>query len=270
MEAFLHNPVVQGAIAPFAVGLIIAAVLGRARLGGLAPPAAFCVAVALVEGLAFTPLTATRKIVLLALIAPVAGIAIDVAARANRAVVAVAGVLCGALTVWAFWSVLRQKPLADAALLGGVAAVFVAWLVASMMTLGGRPVRAGAAALILGLGAGVAAILGASAKLGLFGLAVSAGAGGYVLWQMVTRSPIAAGATLTLPAAVAGGLLAAGAMFLAQLPWYALIPLGLVPLAVRLPAPNRPWLQAPVVSAYGLAVAVVAFVLTWRTGAPPG
>jgi hypothetical protein len=269
MEGFLGHPGVQGGIAPFVVGLVVAAVLGRARLGGLAVPAAFCVAVALIEGLTFTPLTATRKIVLLGLAALLAGIAIDFEAKVNRTLAMLVAVVCGALTVWVFWSVLRQKPPADAALLGGLAAAFVAWLVVATMTLAGEPVRAGAAALILGLGAGIAAILGASAKLGLFGIAVGAGAGGYLLWQMVTNRTIPAGATLTLSAAVTAGLLAAGAMFLAQLPWYALIPLALIPLAVRLPAPRRPWLQAIIVSAYGFAVAVVAFVLTWRAP-PPG
>ncbi len=77
MEEFLGNPAVQGGVAPFVVGLIVVAILGRAKLGGLAVVAAFAVCVHLASGLTFTPLTALRKVVLLGLIAPVVGIAID-------------------------------------------------------------------------------------------------------------------------------------------------------------------------------------------------
>jgi hypothetical protein len=271
MEDFLGNPAVQGGVAPFVVGLIVVAILGRAKLGGLAVVAALAVCVHLASGLTFTPLTALRKLVLLSLVAPVVGIAIDFVLRTGRTLTAVIAGACGALTVWVFWSVLQQKPAAEAALLGGGTAVFTAWVVAWTMDLAGQPVRAGAAALMLGLGAGIAAILGASALLGLYGIAIGAGAGAFLLVQMLTGRRIAAGATLALSASLAAGLVAAAALVLAQLPWYALLPLGMIPLAARLPASDRlpVWAQAFIVSAYGLAAAVVAFVLTWRA-APPG
>jgi hypothetical protein len=129
-------------------------------------------------------------------------------------------------------------------------------------------VRAGAAALGLGLGAGMAAILGASATYGLYGIAIGAGAGAFLLVPMLTNRKTAAGATLTLPAAVGATLFAAGAVLLAKLAWYALVPLVLVPLAVRLPAPERApvWVQAIVLSAYALAAAAVSWVLAWKLG----
>lgn len=265
MEAFLGNPAVQAGVAPFVIGLIVAAVLGRTRLGGLAVVAAFAVCVALVSGLAFAPLTALRKLVLLALVASAAGIVVDFALGTGRTLTAVTAAACGALAVWVFWSVLQQKPSAEALLFGGGAAVFVAWVVAWMMDLASRPVRAGAAALMLGLGAGSSAILAASALLGQYGIAIGAGAGGFLLVQMLTGRRLAAGATLTLSASVAAGLVAAAAFVLAQLPWYALVALGAIPLMVRLPASDRlpVWVQAFVVSAYGLAAAVVACVLAW-------
>jgi hypothetical protein len=133
-------------------------------------------------------------------------------------------------------------------------------------------VRAGAAALMLGLGAGVSAILGASALLGLYGIAIGAGAGAFLLVQMLTGRRIAAGATFTLSASLAAGLVAVAALVLAELPWSALVVLGLIPLAARLPASDRlpVWAQAFLVSAYGFAVAFAAFVLTWRAAPPPG
>lgn len=272
MEAFLAHPAVQGGVAPFIVGVVVVAIFAKAKLAGLAVTAGFAVAVVLAGGFAFTPLTATRKVVLLGLLAPLAGIVLDFALKGSRALNVAIAVACGALTVWVFWSVLGQKPVAEALLLGGGLALFVAWLVASTLELAGEPVRAGAAALMLGLGAGVSAILGASAVLGIYGIAIGAGAGAFLLAQMVIGRKLAAGATLTLSAAVAAGLVAAAALVLAQLPWYALIVLGAIPLAARLPASDRMpvWAQAFVVSAYGFAVAFVAFVLTWGAASPPG
>lgn len=271
MEAFLANPAVQGGLAPFVVGLIVAAILAKAKLGGLAVTAGFAVAIALASGLVFSPLTAVRKVALLGLLAPAAGIAVDFALRRGRTLTVLLALACGALTAWAFWSVLRQKPVGEALLLGGGLAVFVAWLVGSMLALAVQPVRAGAAALMLGLGTGVSAILGASALLGLYGIAIGAGAGAFVLVQMLTGRRLAAGATLTLSASLAAGLVAAAALVLAQLPWYGLVVLGFIPLAARLPASDRlpVWAQALLVSGYGFATASVAFVLTWQAP-PPG
>ena len=270
MEGFLGHPAVQGGVAPFVVGLVVVAILAKAKLGGLAVVAAFAVCVHLASGLTFTPLTSLRKLVLLGLVAPLVGIAVDFVLRTGRTLTAVIAAACGALTVWVFWSVLQQKPAPEALLLGGGTAVFVAWVVGWTMDVGGQPVRAGAASLMLGLGAGISAILGASALLGLYGIAIGVGAGAFLLVQMLTGRRIAAGATFTLSASLAAGLVAAAALVLAQLPWYALLALGLVPLAARLTASDRlpVWAQAFIVSAYGLAVAVIAFVLTWWTPPP--
>ena len=272
MEAFLAHPAVQGGVAPFVVGLIVVVILAKAKLAGLAVTAGFAVAVALASGFAFTPLTATRKVILLGLLAPLVGIVMDFALKRGRTLTVVVALACGALAVWVFWSVLRQRPAGEALLVGGGMAVFVAWLVGSTLELAGQPVRAGAAALMLGLGTGVSAILGASALLGLYGIAIGAGAGAFLLAQMLTGRKIAAGATLTLSASVAAGLVGAAALVLAQLPWYALLVLGAIPLAARLPASDRMpvWAQAFIVSAYGFAVALVAFLLTWRSAPPSG
>ena len=166
---------------------------------------------------------------------------------------------------------LRQKPVGEALLVGGGAALFVAWLVGSTLELADQPVRASATALMLGLGAGISAILGASALLGLYGIAIGAGAAAFVLAQMLTGRKIAGGATLTLSASVAAGLVAAAALVLAQLPSYGLVVLGFIPLAVRLPVPERlpVWVQALLASSYGFAAVSVAFVLTWQAP-PPG
>src|SRR5207245_11083394 len=81
MQEMLANPAVQGGLAPFVAALIVAALLAPFRLGGLAVVAAFATAVYFIAGFTFAPLTATRKIILLGLAAPLAGIVIDFAFR---------------------------------------------------------------------------------------------------------------------------------------------------------------------------------------------
>jgi hypothetical protein len=272
MEGFLSHPAFQGGVAPFVAGLIVVAILGKAKLAGLAIVVAFAVCVHLASGITFTPLTAVRKVVLLGLVAPAVGVAIDFVLRTGRTLTTAVALAFGALTLWTFWSVLQQGSVAEAVLLGGGTAIFVAWVVAWTMDLAGQPVRAGAAALMLGLGAGISAILGASALLGIYGIAIGAGAGAFLLVQMLTGRRLAAGATLTVSASVAAGLVAVAALVLAQLPWYALVALGLIPLAVRLPGSDRlpVWAQAFVFSAYGFAVAAVAVVMTGYASPPPG
>lgn len=243
------------------------------RLAGLAAVAGFATAVYLISGFGFTPLNATNKIVLLGFAATVVGVLVDFAFKPTRlghAVLAAAG---GAAAVWAFMSVLQQKELTQALLVGGGIALFVAWLVAAGLAQAGHSVRAGATGLGLGLGGGVACILGASAKFGSYALALGAASAAFVLWQMVTGKRIHAGATLTLSTTVTAGLLLAGTMILAQLPWYSLAVFAFVPLATLLPLPEKSpvYLQAIVASVYALAVAAGACALAWQSsGGTPG
>src|SRR2546428_9015590 len=84
MQEVLPHPAVQGGLAPFVGALIVAALFVPLRLGGLAVVAAFATAVYFIAGFTFEPLTATRKIILLGLAAPLAGIVIDFAFRPTR------------------------------------------------------------------------------------------------------------------------------------------------------------------------------------------
>lgn len=263
---FFDHPAVHGGVAPFFVALVVSLALGPLRLGGLAVIAAFLTGMYFVSGLQFTPLTATRKIVLLAIAAPAVGVLADFAFRPTRAGAALLALCAGAGALWAFWPVLAQKPPAQAWLLGASAAAALAFMVGfAQLQLAADSIRAGAAALGLGLGAGIAAIIGASASYGLYGIALGAGAGGFLLPQMIRGKRSFAGATFTLTSMLLGGLVAAGAMILASVPWYSLLVLALVPVAARLPGPEKApiWLQAVLFSLYGFVVAGLACVLAW-------
>ncbi len=246
----------------------MAALLQRVRLGGLSIVAAFATVVYLVAGFNFTPLTATRKIVLLGLASPLVGILADFLFRPTRLGAVVLALAGAAASLWVFLPALSQKSELSAWLLGGAAAAAVAFMIgSSQLYLSDHPVRAGAAGLGLGLGVGAASMLTASATYGLYGIALGAGAGAFLLVQILTGRKIFAGTLFMLPAALIAGLVACGAMILAQLPWYSLAVLALVPLGARLPVSDTTpvWLQAVLLSLCTLSIAGAACVLAWRS-----
>ena len=267
MQDLLNHPAVQGSLAPLVVGLLVGVLFAPVRLAGLAAIAGFVVTVYLVGDLGFEPRTAKGKIVLIGLIAAGAGVCVDFAFKPTRLAGIVLGVLFGVAAAWVFWGVLAQKPLNEALLRGGAVVVLVAWLVVFFHALRNAPVRAGAAGLCLGLGTGIAAILAASASLGQYAMAIGAACGGFLLVQMIRGKTIVAGATLALTAGVTLGLLAGAAMMLAELPWFALPVLALVPLAarIRLPAGLPVWGEAVLSSLLAGIPAVVACYLVWQS-----
>ncbi len=271
MQELLHHPAVQGGLVPFVVALAAAELLQRLRLSGLAIAIGFAATVYLVSGFSFEPLTASRKIVLIALTAPVVAIVLTLFnASWVRPLLAAAG---GGAAIWVAERILAQQAAANLFLWSAGIALYAGWLVFWTDKLNAEPVRAGSAGLALGLGTGVAALSGASALLGLYGMALGAASGAYLLIQMVSNSRLPCGHTFTLPLALVAGLTGCLAVLTAQLPWYALIPLGAIPpVALFVPVSEKPglWVQSVLLSAATLACAAGAVYLTWRVaGAPP-
>jgi hypothetical protein len=265
MDAWLNDPMVQASLAPFLAGLVVTLVLFKLRLGGLAAVAGFCTTAWLIGELQFTPLTAKRKLMLLAVAAPALGLLVDLALRPGRTTAYLLGIVFGALAVWVFSSVLVQKAPLQAFVIGGGIVVLVAWTVGFTASLQGNSVRAGAAGLGLGLGAGFAALMAASASYAQLGMALGAASAGFLLVQMVLGRRIDAGLVFCLAAGVQGALVAAAALMLASLGWIELAILAAVPLAARLPLPLRGpvWAQAVVASFYTLACGGAAAAMAY-------
>lgn len=270
MQALLNHPAVQGGLAPFVAALIAAELFQRLRLSGLALVAGFATTVYLVSGFAFEPLTASRKIVLLGLGAAALGVPLSwFAPRWIRPLLALAG---GLAAVWMALRILQQQEAAAMLLWGIGCALYTGWLVFWSDSLQGDPVRAGSAGLALGIGSGLAALFGASALLGLYGLSLAAAAGAYLLLQMITGHALPCGRGFTLPLSLVAALTACLGVMTADLPWYALPLLAAIPLAAKIPVPAKSalWVQSLLLSAAGLACAAGAVYLTWRiAGAPP-
>lgn len=269
MNDLLSNPAVQAGVAPFAVALIVAALARSTRLLGLAIGAAFVTVIALTIGFSFESLTSMRKMVLLALAAGVLVLPLELASIQPSARVRVA--LAATAGLGAVWMVLRvlQQQETGAALAGGIgAAAFAAALVESGHAVRDDPVRAACVALMLGLGAGVLALLGASVTLTQVGVAIGSGAGAALLVQMVTGRRAPLGWTLAFPASVTASLVGLLSVATGVLRWYCLLPLLAVPWATRLvPALQRPvWLTAILTSLAALVPAALAVALAWVGG----
>jgi len=265
MDAWLNDPMVQASLAPFLAGFLVTLLLFKLRLGGLAAVAGFATTAWLIGEMQFTPLSAKRKLMLVALAAPALGLLADFAWRPHRLTAYVLGIVFGVLAFWVFSSVLAQKPATQALFIGGSMVLFVAWTVAFTAALAGDSVRAGAAGLGLGLGAGFAAVMAASASFGQLGMALGAASGGFLLVQMLFGRRIDAGLAFCLAAGVQGALIAAGALMLANLRWIELAILAAVPLAAHLPLPARwpIWGQAFLASLYTLACGGAAVAVAY-------
>jgi hypothetical protein len=260
----LRDPLVLWGALPFVAGFVAAAILFPLRLAGLAAAAGVAAAVAVTGGFVFDPLTVQRKMLVAGAAAALLGALADLAFRPTRSAGVVLGALFGGVALWVFSSVLSQKIPAEVAIVGAGLAGFAWWLVAATVSLHYDMVRAGAAGLALGLGAGFAALLGASALLAQYGVALGAASGAFLLLVMILGGRVEAGATLTLTASMFAALVASGAVLLGKLHWFALLPLALVPLLVRLPLPRGPaWTQAIVAALYAGVAGAAAPALAW-------
>lgn len=268
MDALLANPAIQAGVAPFLAALLVAAALRRTRLLGVAISVGVAVVIALTIGFTFESLSSTRKLVLVGLAAALVMIGVEGAAVPStpgvRATLAAAS---AAAAVWVVLRVLQQKET-GLALAGGLgAALYLAALVESTHQVSADTVRASAAGLVLGLGTGALALLGASALMAQIGIAVGASAGATLLVQMLGGQRAPAGWTLPLVASVVAGLAGLLAVFTGSLPWYCLLPTLAAPWATRLvPAGERPvWITSIITAVVALIPMLLAVGLAWFT-----
>ena len=275
LQELLNHPAIQSGLAPFVAALLVAELLQRLRLSGLSIIAGFAATVFLASNFSVDPLTASRKIVWLGIAASMVGVLLagfNLSGVNGSVWRPVLSILSGAAAIWVGLPILQHQALNVALQWGVGCALFVTWLVFWMDGLHDTSVRAGSAGMALGLGAGGAALLGGSGLLGQFGLAVGAAAGAYLMIQMVGNRRLPCGRSYTLPLSLITGLVACVAVLTTQLPWYALIPLAVIPLAAKIPVSEKLmlWVQSLLLSAATLSCAATAVYLTWRVaGAPP-
>jgi hypothetical protein len=272
MDDLIQNPAVQAALLPFLTALVLAAALARTRWLGLPTVAGFLILAGLAIGFSFESLTATKKLVLVGAATGGAVLALE-ALPAARAGLGRAGFLAflGASCVWVAWRLLAQQGPWGAVLAGLLSAGYVCVLVGSTLHVSATPVRGAAVGLMVALGTGALAVLGASAVLGLVGIAAGASCGAVLLVQMLRGQPSPSGRTVALPAVTIAGLAAILAVLGGALPWYSLMPVLAAPWAVRLiPDAGRPvWVAAIQNAALALGPMLLAVAVAWRAAAAP-
>lgn len=265
MTFLLEHPAVQAALAPLLIALIVATLLSRTRIAWLAVLGAYVAMTLLGSGFSFEPLTAGRKVALLVLLAPFVGLVLDMAPGRGRAASLTLALAAGAASIWVFISVLsHREPGAAAGAAVGVA-LFVSTLTWLMLRLRNDGIAAGAAGVGLGLAAGIGALLSASTGYFMAGVSFAAGAGALLLVQVLARRAIAPGLLGTATIGVGVALFAAASNMIAQLPWYALPLLLLVPMAARLPfgAGRERLLRAALLVVSCLVAAAVPIAAAW-------
>lgn len=264
LQELLDHPAVQAGFAPFLVALLTAELFQRIKLSGLAIIAGFAVTIYLASDFTIDPLTASRKIVLLGLISAALGLLLSLSR--SRWLVSLLPLLGGAAAIWTAQRILQQHPPQVVLLWGAGCAAYVAILVWGMDKLENDPIRAASAATALGMGTGGAALVGASALLGQFGLALGSSAAALLFIHLLSNKALPAGRVFTLPLALIAGLTGCIAVLGANLPWYALSLLAAIPLAAWLmPLPKRsPRIQSLLFALLTFAFAAGAIYVTWR------
>jgi hypothetical protein len=264
LQELLNHPAVQAGLAPFLVGLFTAELLQRIRLSGLAIIAGFAITIYMASNFTTHPASASQKIVLLGWISAL--LAMLLTLLQTRWISWLLPVLGGAAAIWTAQRVLQQQAPQVVLLWGTGCAAYVAILVGVMDKLENDSLRAASAATALGIGTGAAALVGASALLGQFGLALGSAAAAHLLIQMISNQPLPAGRTFTLPLALIAGLTGCIAVLSARLPWYSLPILAAIPLVAWLiPLPRQsPRIQGLLLTLLTFVIAGSAIFVTWR------
>ena len=259
MEDLLGNPWIQGGLGPLLAGIAAALVFYPLRVSGLAAAFGFFAAVYLSGQLEFE-----KKLFLLAAAAALLGAVVDLAFRPTRKAGLVLGLGFGIAACWIFISLIGRMPAERMALhVMGVGALVAASVAFSVLSYD-EPPRAAAAGMGLGLATGAIAFLGGAKMLALWSFGLAAGAAGFLAVAIVLARGIVAGASFTLSTGVIGAALAAMVTLQRGLRWYEAALFALVPLAVRLPVPQRNAVaQAIVALFYTLAVGGGACALVW-------
>jgi hypothetical protein len=265
VQEFLAHPAVQGGVAPLLVALVVGAALARSRFAWLAIVAGYATAVGLATGIAFSPLTAGRKVTLVVLLSALVGLIADRWPPTARGFATTLAIASAIVAPWVFLSVLAQREGASGYLAAIAIGLFVATLVYGVTRMRHDGLRVGAAGLALGLATGILGVLSASIGYLLAGVAVAAAAGAMLLVQVGFARSIAAGFTGALPVGLGTALFATGTVMLADLRWYVVPLLLLVPAAAALPVPqSAPRIaRAALLAFYAAVAAAVPVLAAW-------
>ncbi len=272
MEQFLDRPEFQSAIIPFFLAMLVYSGLKKvtATAWVWALFTAFLVSAILINGVTVTPLTGTRKIILLVLASLIVTGLAPYLVRQIKLQRATAPVLTILALLWVFGKVVARMDITGIVLFlaGGVGLVWC--LLWSFARIANDDARFHGAGVSLLLGTGLSATAAASALLGQLGLSLAAASAGMLLAWVLRGKATGSGrlnASISiLPYVMSAALIGLAAVIFARLPWYALIPLAAIPLATSLvPVKSEVrFLNALLNSLPGLIIALAVSLWVWQ------
>lgn len=279
MDQILINPAFQSGILPFVVASITALLLRRfgwywSSIGFVL---GYYCSVYITTGFQLLPLTSTRKIIILGIVATVLGLLRDSFEKEKRYYIFLPPLLGSGFITWLIWPVLNRATGMDFTLMLTGAILYVAIICVAFEMLRNKSITATVGASAIGMGCGISALLGASALLGQLGIAVGTSAGALVI-LIAFNKDIRIGTSFTFPAAVLSSCTGVAAVIYASLPWFALLPLAVIPLAPQVvfkihgqSKHSMPRIQSILVfGSIMFALAAASVTITWQvTGAPP-
>ena len=274
MNNLLVNPAVQSGVIPLLAALICAFILKRFGWywSGLGFGIAYYISVYFAAGLQFTPLTSTRKTLILGIAAILLGLVLDYIRQKPRIVFPVVFVGGAFAAIWVVWPVASRQEGAELWLLLLPSFLYAGWITAATEILNDKSDEGAMVALALGLGTGVSALLGASALLGQLGIAIGAIAGAYLL-LLVFKQEVNLGSNFTLPVGLLSALTGIGAVTYASLPWYSLLPLVLIPATIYIPVSGErsKFFKLLMLALLTWPLTIIAILIAWKaTGSSEG
>lgn len=265
MTALLANPLVQSALLPFMLTLVLAFALRSLvpRWWGLALPMSFYPAALLIAGVDLWPLTSTRKILVLGVVAVIVALILSWRPIEGRPRIVLLAVVISSATCWVLWPLLMRTEGMVLFSLVGASLVFMLYSVLlSDLQRADVPVQLLSASLY-SVGIAVAAMTGGSALLGQLAGALAAVTGG-LLVVVLLANKVTIRDILLLPASLMAGLLGLTAVVYASLAWQGLLCLMLLPLLSFIPLKlNNVWIKLLVLLLLMLVIISGAVYISW-------
>jgi len=224
MDQILSRPEIQSAVVPFIVGFLLYIGLRKLTVNAWiwAVFAAFLISASLINGLTLTPLTGTRKIILLIVFSCVIAGSVQYFVAhltARRVLMYAFGVIA---LIWVFRAVTLRMEMPAMALFIAGPLTLVLWLIWAFERIGDDDARLHGAGFSLLLGTGLCAAAGSSALLGQLALSFSVASGSVLLgWVILGRAASSSQNSVAgspLPYAMASALLGLASVIFARVP----------------------------------------------------
>ena len=270
MDSLVSHPAVQSGIIPFIAAFTVTLVFGKTKpvFMGLAAIAAFLAVVSLVTGFSLSPLTSTKKIILIAYLATALGLTVDLAGEKigsyRKYIHGIFALLSVIALLWVIWPVISRASTQNPMWIAVGLSAYVAWMTSGISILQQKKVQISAAVFAAAMGTAIVSILGATALYGQLAAPFAAATGAWLLFFLFASQRAVFPASFFLTAISTCAILGAAATVYATLPWVTLVLFSLIPVVAHIPIKqdNPIWLK--VLKSY-IATLVPVLAAIWYT-----